>query len=292
MDKKTSKINKTSNAGKTSEVLKTQSFRFKKKWGQNFIFDQNLLRRIVKEAGIVPGDRVVEIGPGAGTLTRELLAQGAHVLAVEIDTALLPILEELLQGEKVVVVQGDALKINLDKLTRAHGLTWPYKIVSNLPYYIITPLVMKLLEEEEQVAEIVVMMPKEVAERLTACPGTKEYGAITLAVQYYAEPQILFSVSRQMFRPVPEVDSLVLRLKPRSEPPVYVQDKALLFKIIKAAFGQRRKTLLNSLSAVQPSLEKDKIKEILGKAGIDYHTRGEVLSLEKFAQVTNLWLEA
>lgn len=275
---------------KTSKVLKEQGFHFKKKWGQNFIFDQNLLQKIVREAGIEPGDRVVEIGPGAGTLTRELLAQGARVLAVEIDPALLPILEDLLQGEDIVLVQGDALQVKLDELTRTHDFAWPYKVVANLPYYIITPLVMKLLEKEKQIEDIVVMMQKEVAERMTALPGTKEYGAITLAVQYYAEAQILFPVSRQLFRPVPEVDSLVLRLRPRQAPPVIVQDQELMFKLIKAAFGQRRKTLLNSLSAVQPQLEKEIIREILGKAGIDCHARGEVLSLAEFAQLANLWL--
>ena len=277
---------------KISEFLREQNFRFKKKWGQNFIFDQNLLQRLVREAGIVPGDRVVEIGPGAGTLTRELLSQGARVLAVEIDAALLPILEGLLPEENVVLVQGDALKVKLDDLTKVQGLSWPYKVVANLPYYIITPLVMKLLEEEKQVEDIVVMMQKEVAERFTAVAGTKEYGAITLAVQYYAEAKILFPVSRQMFRPIPEVDSLVLRLKPRKEPPVEVRDKDLLFKIIKAAFGQRRKTLLNSLLAVQPGLEKEGIRLILGRAGIDYQTRGEALSLERFAHLTNLWFAA
>jgi len=276
---------------KISEFLRKQNFRFKKKWGQNFIFDQNLLERLVREAGIKPGDQVVEIGPGAGTLTRELLSQGARVLAVEIDATLLPILEEVLPKEHLVLVQGDALKVKLDELTQAHGLSWPYKVVANLPYYIITPLVMKLLEEEQQIEDIVVMMQKEVAERFTATPGTKEYGAITLAVQYYAEAQLLFPVSRQMFRPVPEVDSLVLRLKPRQEPPAEVRDKGLLFKIIRAAFGQRRKTLLNSLSAVQPGLEKENIRLILGKAGIDCQARGEVLSLEQFGHLTDLWIE-
>jgi 16S rRNA (adenine1518-N6/adenine1519-N6)-dimethyltransferase len=273
------------------EILKKHNFRFKKKWGQNFIFEQNLLQRIVREAGIVPGDRVVEIGAGAGTLTRELLAQGAQVLAIEIDHTLLPLLESLFPGEKVVFVQGDVLQMDLDKLTYSYGWKYPYKVVANLPYYITTPLVMKLLEKEKEIEDIVVMMQKEVAERLLAAPGTKEYGAITLAVQYYAEIEMLFPVSRHAFRPVPKVDSTVIRLKPRKEPPVQVRDEVILFKIIKAAFGQRRKTLLNSLLKVQPSVEKEAVREVLTQAEIDFQTRGEGLSLEQFAVLSNVWVE-
>jgi 16S rRNA (adenine1518-N6/adenine1519-N6)-dimethyltransferase len=277
---------------KIRDVLREQDFHFKKRWGQNFIFDLNLLRRIVAEAGIEAGDRVVEIGPGAGTLTRELLEKGAQVLAVEIDPALLPVLEKVLGGTKGIVVQGDALKTNFDQMTAAYGLEHPYKVVANLPYYITTPLIMRLLENRYQIEDIVVMVQKEVAERLTASPGTKEYGAVTLAVEYHAEAEILFPISRRLFQPVPEVDSALLRLKPRKVPLVQVCDEQLLFKIIKAAFGQRRKTLVNSLTAMEAGLAKMEIVEVLANAGIEPHTRGEALSLAQFAQLTNLWVKA
>lgn len=277
---------------KIRDVLREQDFHFKKRWGQNFIFDLNLLRRIVAEAGIGAGDSVVEIGPGAGTLTWELLEKGAQVLAIEIDPALLPVLEKVLEGTKGIVVQGDALKINFDEMAAAYGLEHPYKVVANLPYYITTPLIMSLLENRYHIEDIVVMVQKEVAERLTASPGTKEYGAVTLAVEYYAETVILFPVSRQLFRPIPEVDSALLRLKPRKAPLVQVCDEELLFKIIKAAFGQRRKTLVNSLAAIEVGLVKIKIMEVLENAGINQRTRGEALSLAQFAQLTNLWAKA
>lgn len=277
---------------KIRDVLREQDFHFKKRWGQNFIFDLNLLRRIVAEAGIGAGDSVVEIGPGAGTLTRELLEKGAQVLAIEIDPALFPVLEKVLEGTKGIVVQGDALKINFDEMAAAYGLEHPYKVVANLPYYITTPLIMSLLENRYHIEDIVVMVQKEVAERLTASPGTKEYGAVTLAVEYYAEAVILFPVSRQLFRPIPEVDSALLRLKPRKAPLVQVCDEELLFRIIKAAFGQRRKTLVNSLAAIEVGLVKIKIMEVLENAGIDQRTRGEALSLAQFAQLTNLWAKA
>jgi 16S rRNA (adenine1518-N6/adenine1519-N6)-dimethyltransferase len=278
-------------------LLKEKEFHFKKKWGQNFIFDLNLLRRIVEAAGIQAGDRVVEIGPGAGTLTRMLLEKGAQVLAVEIDATLLPVLAQVLEGTRGIVVQGDALKVNFDELTAAHNLAHPYKVVANLPYYITTPLIMSLLENDYQLEDIVVMVQKEVAERLTASPGTKEYGAVTLAVEYYAEADILFNIPRRLFIPVPEVDSALLRLKPRAErrrknlSAAELQTRERLFKLIKAAFGQRRKTLLNALSSLEKGLNKEKIMAMLARGGIDPQTRGETLSLTQYEQLAVIWAE-
>jgi 16S rRNA (adenine1518-N6/adenine1519-N6)-dimethyltransferase len=274
---------------KTKEILKNHAFHFKKKWGQNFIFDNNILKKITEAAQVAPGDRVVEIGPGAGTLTKELLQKGAHVLAVEIDKTLIPILEETFKETDLVIVQSDVLKTDLDELTVAKGFQWPYKVVANLPYYITTPLIMYLLENEYHIEDIVVMVQKEVADRFTAIPGTKEYGAVTLAVQYYSQPEILLNIPRFIFKPVPEVDSALIRLKPRGMSPVQVDDKELMVALIKGAFGQRRKTLLNSLASVTPPLDKELIREILTEAGIDANCRGEVLGLADFAQIANHW---
>lgn len=273
-------------------VLKKHGFHFKKKWGQNFILDTNLLKRIAASAQLEPGDRVAEIGPGAGTLTRVLAETGAHVLAVEIDPALIPVLEETLAGLQVKIVQGDVLKLNLDELMASAGLEWPYKVVANLPYYITTPVLMDLLEKDYHLDIMVLMVQLEVAERLTALPGGKECGAISLAVQYYTEPKILFKVPRHLFNPAPDVDSAVLFLRRRQIPPVHVYNPSLMFKIIKAAFGQRRKTLLNALSSLDGTMEKRQIIDILSRAAIDSQRRGETLSLEEYARLANIWQES
>lgn len=273
---------------KTTSLLQRHGFRFKKKWGQNFILDKNLLKRITAGAGIQPGDPVVEIGPGAGTLTGALVEAGARVLAIEIDPSLQPILAERLQGTGTVIVQGDVMKLNLDELAREH-LSLPYKIVANLPYYLTTPLLMNILENRYQIDLMVVMVQWEVAQRLTAQPAGKDYGAITLAVRYYTEPRILFKVPRHLFTPAPEVDSAVIMLKRLAEPRVDVEDEKLLFKLIKAAFGQRRKTLLNALGSVDHRVTKEKLQEMLQAAGINGGRRGETLSLEEFAGLTNVW---
>ncbi len=286
-----SRVNNTSNEPPEKlhirNLLQENDFHFKKRWGQNFILDLNLLRRLVDKAGIQKGDRVVEIGPGAGTLTRMLLEKGAQVLAIEIDPTLLPILAKVLEGTAGIVVQGDALKVNYDEITAAHGMVPPYKVVANLPYYITTPLIMGMLENGYQVADIVVMVQKEVAERLTASPGTKEYGAVTLAVEYYAETEILMQIPRRLFVPVPEVDSTLLRIRPRPKRP----GNEILFQLIKAAFGQRRKTLLNALSSLQSDADKDKIMVALARVGIDPRTRGEALSLTQFQQLAEAWVD-
>ena len=270
-------------------LLEKHGFRFKKKWGQNFLLDRNLLARIAAAAQLKPGDSVVEIGAGAGTLTRRLAEAGAKVLAIEIDATLLPVLQEHLSGLDVTVVQGDVLALDLDKLAAAHALRLPYKIVANLPYYITTPIIMNILEKEYHVDLMVMMLQWEVAQRLTARPGSREYGAVSLAVQYYTEPRILFKVDRQLFRPVPAVDSAVLLLEKRLQPPVRVKNVKLMFRLIKAAFGQRRKTLLNALTAASVDVKKEHLPGILKAATIDGGRRGETLSLEEFARLADAW---
>jgi len=280
----------TSEKPKVMQMLKKHDFRFKRKWGQNFIFDLNLLQRIVAEAEIKPGDGVIEIGAGAGTLTRALAVAGAQILALEIDRALLPILAEELQGLAVQIVHADVLQTDLDALALERGLKKPYKVVANLPYYITTPIIMEMLEKNYSFERLVIMVQWEVAQRLTAKPGDgKNFGAITLAIDYYTEAEILFKVSRQVFNPAPDVDSAVISLKKRAKPPVDVYNSVLMFKLIKAAFGQRRKTLLNALSAVGLGLDKESIAQRLKQAGIDGQRRGETLSLEEYARLANSW---
>ncbi len=274
---------------KAAVLLKKQGFRYKKKWGQNFIFNTNLLRRIAGGAEVAPGDRVLEIGAGAGTLTRVLAEAGAAVLAIEIDNELIPTLEKTTQGSDVTILQGDVLKLDLDELTKQQGFAWPYKIVANLPYYITTPVIMHILENKYHFEQMVIMVQREVAARLTAVPGTKDYGAISLAVRYYTEPSVLFKVDRRQFYPAPDVDSAVVLLQKRKQPPVDVYNEGLMFKIIKAAFGQRRKMLLNALQMVEPNLSKDKLQLMLQENGIDPQRRGETLSLQEYAMLANSW---
>lgn len=273
------------------QILRKHDFHFKKRWGQNFISDRNMLERIVDAAEIQPGDGVIEIGPGAGTLTRALAETGAQVVALEIDKTLLPILEELLEGLDVKVILADVLKSDLDDIAREQGLKSPYKIVANLPYYITTPIIMKVLESNLDFERMVVMVQWEVAKRLTAEPGNKDFGAITLAIQYYTEAKILFKVPRQVFNPAPEVDSAVISLQKRERPPVDVSNPQLMFKLIKASFGQRRKTLLNALTAGSLGLAKGQITQLLEVAGIDGQRRGETLSIEEFSRLANIWQE-
>lgn len=276
---------------KTMELLKKQGFFFKKKWGQNFLFDTNLLKKIVAGAEIVRGDSVVEIGPGAGTLTRVLAEAGANVLAIEIDRSLIPFLENSLQRLEVKIIQGDILKVNLDQLIEENKFTKPYKVVANLPYYITTPIIMDLLEKKYHLDLMVFMVQWEVAQRLTAKPGGKEYGAITLAIEYHTEAKILFKVPRTLFHPVPEVDSAIVSFQKRQKPKVFVYNEALLFTLIKAAFGMRRKTLFNALKSVNPPLAKEEILTIFKKVNIDEKRRGETLTLQEFASIANCWWE-
>ncbi len=273
------------------QIMERYGFKFKKSLGQNFLIDQNIVRNICHKADISKEDVVVEIGPGIGTMTQELAKAAGLVIAVELDRDLIRVLEDNLKDDKnVVIVHNDVLKLNLDQLIATQAeipVTKPkYKVVANLPYYITTPVIMHLLESKFGISQIVIMIQKEVAERIVAPPGGKDYGALTLAVQYYTEPEIAMRVPKTVFMPRPEVDSAILKLNVRENPPVAVVDEKLMFALIKAAFGQRRKTLLNALTGGVP-FEKVKIMASLTEVGIDPGRRGETLALEEFAALAN-----
>jgi len=267
----------------TIEVLQRHSFRFKKNYGQNFLIDDHVIGKIIRAAGITKESRVLEIGPGIGTLTQQLSDAAGEVTAVEIDGNLLPILEETLAGrENVRVIHGDILKCDIRELMGNE----PFLVVANLPYYITTPIIMQLLEKGIPAESITVMVQKEVADRMAAGPGTKDYGALSLAVQYHAEPYLAANVPPNCFMPRPNVGSAVVRLDRRKEKKVHVADEELLFRLIRAAFGQRRKTLVNALSH-GAELPKDMIREVLMENGLSENVRGETLSLEQFAALTD-----
>lgn len=274
----------------TIAVLQKHQFRFQKKYGQNFLIDTSVLERIIKAAQIGKEDSVLEIGPGIGTMTQYLAESAGKVIAVEIDKALIPILEETLAFyENVVVLQGDILKTDILELAEKYGSGKRWKVVANLPYYITTPIIMGLFEKKAPLQSITVMVQKEVAERMQAAPGTKDYGALSLAVQYYAKPEIAANVPPNCFMPRPAVGSAVVHLECYAKPPVEVRDEKFLFELIHAAFNQRRKTLVNALSgAAFLKLSKETILEALGKLHIPADIRGERLSLSEFAALTSL----
>ncbi|MFZ5944509.1 MAG: 16S rRNA (adenine(1518)-N(6)/adenine(1519)-N(6))-dimethyltransferase RsmA [Bacillota bacterium] len=269
------------------ELLGKHGFKFKKKFGQNFITDPGILNKIVETGEIQQDDVIVEIGPGAGTLTKALARQAGKVLAIEIDKDLIPILNEnLSEYNNIKIIEGDALKIDLDELVREEmGELRSYKIVANLPYYITTPLVMHFLESGFKIEKIVIMVQKEVAERFTAQPSTKDYGALTVSLNFYTKPKIAFYVSKNVFTPRPDVDSAVVVLDVRKEAPYPVTDVSILKKLIKAAFNQRRKTLANGLKLL--GIGKEEIGRLLEEAGIDPQRRGETLSLEEYVRLAN-----
>jgi len=272
----------------TREIIKRHNFKIAKKFGQNFLIDESVLRGIIEGSELSEEDCVLEIGPGLGVLTQLLSERAGKVLAVEIDRNLIPILKVTLFGcDNVTVINDDILKLDLKKTFSEYFGDAPVKVVANLPYYITTPIIMKLLEDKLNLTSITIMVQKEVGERLTAVPGGKDYGAVTVAVQYYAIPKKLLIVPPEAFMPQPEVESMVVRLDIRKEPAVTVKDEQLFFRVVKAAFGKRRKTLLNALSAGNLGLTKDEIKEILLANGIDENRRGETLSLEEFAALAD-----
>ena len=271
----------------TKEVVQKHNFKFSKSLGQNFLIDTNVIDRILEGARVKEGDYVIEVGPGIGTLTKEMGRSAEKVVAIEIDKTLIPILEETLEDfPNIEVINQDILKVNVQELVKEKLNGGPVKLVANLPYYITTPIVMKFLEEDIPVTDIVVMVQKEVADRMNAKPNTKDYGALSVAVQYYCDTEIVAKAPRHMFMPQPNVDSTVIGLHVREEKKYNVDNEDIFFKTVKASFGQRRKTLLNSLGGLG-FLSKDQIKIALQEANIDEKRRGETLSIEEFASLSN-----
>ena len=283
-------MEKLSNPQRTIEVIKKYEFCFQKKFGQNFLIDGHVLDKIIAGAGVTKDDMVLEIGPGIGTMTQYLAEAAGKVVAVEIDRNLLPILQETLADyDNVKVIHADVLSLDLEKLVQEENGGRPIKVVANLPYYITTPIIMALFEQHVPLANVTVMVQKEVAARMKSGPGSKDYGALSLAVQYYAEPYIVANVPCNCFMPRPNVDSAVIRLTRYEEPPVQVNDEKMLFKIIRASFNQRRKTLQNGLNnSSELNFTKDQIAAAIAEAGFSPSVRGEALTLEQFARLSDL----
>lgn len=273
----------------TIEIIQKYQFRFQKKFGQNFLIDTHVLDKIISSAGITKDDCVLEIGPGIGTMTQYLAENAREVVAVEIDKALIPILEETLgMYDNVTVINEDILKVDINKIVEEKNAGKPIKVVANLPYYITTPIIMGLFESQVPLESITIMVQKEVADRMQVGPGTKDYGALSLAVQYYAEPEIVANVPPNCFMPRPNVGSAVIRLTRHSEPPVMVKDEKFMFTLIRASFNQRRKTLVNGLSnAGIAGVTKETVAAALEKMGISATVRGETFTLEQFARLAD-----
>lgn len=272
----------------TKELIKKYGIKLTKSLGQNFLTDSNVVSRIVDTAEITEDDLVIEIGPGIGSMTGELASRAGRVIAVEIDKHLIPALEDNLKDfSNLEIINEDIMKVSVKAVTE-NRQNMRLKVVANLPYYITTPIIMKLLEEDNDIELMVFMVQKEVAQRMVAKPGGKDYGALSVAVQYYAQPEKVFDVPPHCFIPQPEVDSTIVKLKKNKKPPVILKDKDMFFKVVKAAFGQRRKTLLNALANSEAlSRSKEEVREILSVVNIDENTRGETLSMEQFAALAN-----
>jgi len=281
-------MKETSFTVSTQEMIKKHGFKIAKKFGQNFLVDESILKAIIDCSELSKDDCVLEIGPGLGVMTQVLCEKAGRVLTVEIDRELIPILKVTLFGyENVKLINEDILKLDLKAVLEENFGNTPVKVVANLPYYITTPIIMKLLEEGINFKSITVMVQKEVGERLSAAPGGKDYGAITVAVQYRCIPHKIITVPSESFIPKPEVESMVIRLDARCEPPVALKDEKMYFRVVKAAFGQRRKTLLNALAAGNLGKSKEELKAILIRNNIDEVRRGETLSLAEFASISN-----
>ena len=282
---------KLGNPQETIQVLQKHDFHFQKKFGQNFLIDPHVLDKIIEAAEVTKDDFVLEIGPGIGTMTQYLCEAARQVLAVEIDNNLIPILQETLSSyDNVEILHGDILKQDIHEIAEKYNDKKPIKVVANLPYYITTPIIMGLLESHVPLANITVMVQKEVAERMQAEPGTKEYGALSLAVQYYAKPYLAANVPPNCFMPRPKVGSAVIQLVRYEEPPVQVENEKLMFRLIRASFNQRRKTLVNGLKNSQElDFSKEEIEKAMAETGIPVNVRGEALTLAEFADLANVF---
>jgi 16S rRNA (adenine1518-N6/adenine1519-N6)-dimethyltransferase len=277
------------NAAKTAEIIQKYQFHFQKKFGQNFLIDGNILDKIIDSAEVSKEDCVLEIGPGIGTMTQSLAEKAGEVVAVEIDKNLIPILQDTLsEYDNVTIINEDILKVDIHKIVREKNGGRPIKVVANLPYYITTPIIMALFESHVPLASVTIMVQKEVADRMQVGPGTKDYGALSLAVQYYARPEIIVKVPASCFMPRPNVDSTVIRLTRYEKPPVQTADEAYLFAVIRASFNQRRKTLANGLTnAGNLGVNRQMVEEVLEEMGLSKTIRGEALTLEQFADLSS-----
>lgn len=270
------------------DIMARHGFKFSKKLGQNFLIDGNIISSICENSEISELDGVIEIGPGIGVLTYELCKRAKKVVAIELDKSLVPVIEENMEEfDNFKLIQGDVLNVDLEKLIEDEFSGMNVKVVANLPYYITTPIIMKLLEERLKIDKIVVMVQKEVADRLSSGPGSKDYGAITVAVRYYSDAHTIVKVPNTVFMPRPNVDSAVIALDIYKEPRINVDDEKLMFKIVKAAFGQRRKTVLNAVGSLDIGISKEELREVLEGEGIDPVRRGETFSIEEFARLSD-----
>lgn len=281
-------MDRISSPKRTKEIVQKYEFKFSKSLGQNFLIDQNILDNIVDGANILEDDYVIEVGPGIGSLTQNIAERAGTIVAIEIDKTLIPILKETLKDySNVEVINADVLKLDLHKLIAEKFQGKKAKVIANLPYYVTTPIIMKFLEERVPVESLTIMIQKEVADRMQAKPGTKDYGALSIAVQYYCNPKILLKVPPSVFIPQPKVESTVIKLNILEEPKIHVEREDLFFALVKDAFGKRRKTLLNALSSGSLKLDKNLLKEVLFLSSIEENRRGETLTIEEYGLLAN-----